>query len=186
MELEKIREQKKRMEEEFKRINNMHEDTESELVRMANDLQALNFSPGHQSEPTTPPEYRDQGYSSIFTNRNRFSSASLTSPPGLNRLSRSGSQLTSPPPETVQNGDSDKLPSKSVPASRRGSSDKFAQFLPESGIIGQRSLVKCVMATICLQYFVLSYRPIPLFVFHIFSTSELFIICMSNFVGANS
>ena len=142
-----MREQKKRMEEEFKKFNNMHEEREFEFVRMASDFQSLNFSPGHQSEPATPPEYRDPSYTSVYTNRNRFSSASLTSPPGLNnRLSRSGSQITSPPSEPAQqNGsDSDKLPSKSVPASRRGSSDKFAQYLPDSGIIGQRSTTKCV------------------------------------------
>ena len=112
-------------------------------MRMANDMQNLNFSPGHQSEPATPPEYKDARYSSGYPNRNRFSSSSLTSPPGLNkRLSRSGSQVTSPPSESNQpqeyETEADKLPSKSVPSSRRGSSDKFSQLLAESSVYGPR------------------------------------------------
>lgn len=147
LELERFREQKKRMEDDLKRLDNLAEQQESEFARMANDFQGVNFSPGYQSEPATPPEYRDPSFTSVYTNRNRFSSASLTSPMGLNnRLSLSGSQITSPPPEPAQqNGsDSDKLPSKSVPASRRGSSDKFAQYIPDTGIIGQRSTVMYV------------------------------------------
>ena len=110
----------------------------------------MSFSPGHQSEPATPPEYnRDMAYGSMYSSRHRFSSASLTSPPGLQqRLSRSGSQVASPPSESVHSrdfeNDGDKLPSKSVPASRRGSSDRFSQYLPDNGAFGQRPVAKCV------------------------------------------
>lgn len=95
----------------------MEQEQESELTRLSKDLHKMNLSPGYQSEPTTPPEYRDQAYytPSVFGSRNRYSSASLTSPPGLNRTSRSGSQVTSPPNELANNnGDGDKLPPQLV------------------------------------------------------------------------
>lgn len=120
---------------------------------MASDL---NLSPGHQSEPTTPPEYRDNGFPSMYSRQNRYSSSSLVSPPGLtNRLSRSGSQLTSPPVESVQgqNGDnSDKLPSKSVPGSRRGSTDRFSSYIPENNVIGQRPVTKYVFFHLIISF----------------------------------
>ena len=86
------------------------------------------FTSGHQSEPTTPPEY----YSSVHR-PNRYSSTSLTSPPGVHpRSSHSGSQLTSPQltspaaifarPLTSHAASS--IPSQSVPASRRGSDEE--------------------------------------------------------------
>ena len=113
---------------------------------MAQDLQGINLVAGYQSEPTTPPEYRDHVFSSGFPRPNRFSSSSLASPPGLNnRSSRSGSQLTSPPSEPVQgshdNGRSDKLPSKSVPGSRRGSNDKIIVYMPDNSTSEQRSTI---------------------------------------------
>ena len=75
-----------------------------ELEQMAQDLQKTSLNQGYQSEPTTPPEYRDQIFPSVFSSRNnRYSSSSLTSPPGLSsRSHRSGSQLTSPPSELAQ------------------------------------------------------------------------------------
>lgn len=78
-----------------------------------------------QSEPTTPPEYAD-AFPSIFSKPNRYSSASLTSPPGIvNRPSRATSQLTSPPFQyTRPFTSSSNLPSQSVPGSRRQSDDE--------------------------------------------------------------
>ena len=115
---------------------------------MATDLQGLHLSTGHQSEPTTPPEYRDHVFPSIYSRRNRYSSSSLVSPPGINnRLSRSGSQLTSPPADNAQaqaSEELDKLPSKSVPGSRRGSTDRISSYLPETGLSSQRSTAKYV------------------------------------------
>lgn len=105
---------------------------EQELAQMQEDLGRANsnhgITAGHQSEPTTPPEYRDSnsGFPSVFSRPNRYSASSLTSPPGLyNRSGRSGSQLTSPQsgimqPRTVLE---DKIPSKSVPGSRRNSDE---------------------------------------------------------------
>lgn len=76
---------------------------EQELAQMQEDIgrsnNNTNSTAGHQSEPTTPPEYREttSGFPSVFSRPNRYSTSSLTSTPGLyNRSSRSGSQLTSP------------------------------------------------------------------------------------------
>ena len=116
-----------------------------ELEEMTQDLRGVNIASGHQSEPTTPPEYRDQGYTSVYSRRNRYST-SLVSPPGLsaNRSLHSGSQLQSPPTETQQAqsdaSNADKLPSKSVPGSRRGSNDRITPYASEGSTFGQRSV----------------------------------------------
>lgn len=104
---------------------------EQELAQMQEDLGRNNNGnsiAGHQSEPTTPPEYREtnSGFPSVFSRPNRYSTSSLTSPPGLyNRPGRSGSQLTSPQSGIMQSRlvMDDKLPSKSVPGSRRNSDE---------------------------------------------------------------
>ena len=115
-----------------------------ELDRMTLDLERASYNAGHQSEPTTPPEYRDHAFPSVFARSNRYSSSSITSPPGLNtRSSRSGSQLTSPPSElaqTLHNSiNSDLLPSKSVPGSRRGSNDRASAYVPETNGTSRRN-----------------------------------------------
>lgn len=102
-----------------------------ELAQMEEEVGRLG---GHQSEPTTPPEYRDNsGFPSMFSRPNRYSMSSLTSPPGfLNRPARSGSQLTSPPSGRMQSrfGFDDatpampSMPSRSVPTTRRNSDDE--------------------------------------------------------------
>ena len=78
-----------------------------------------------QSEPTTPPEYAD-AFPSIFSKPNRYSSASLTSPPGIvNRPARAATQLTSPGFQYNRPFTSSaNLPSHSVPGSRRQSDDE--------------------------------------------------------------
>jgi hypothetical protein len=110
------------------RLDQQQRDEEKELARLAVDLGRY----GHQSEPTTPPEYRDSitGFPGVFSRPNRYSTSSLISPPGFfTRPGRSGSQLTSPPPGLLQSlGTSrfpfdDHLPSRSVPASRRNSDE---------------------------------------------------------------
>ncbi|KAL9134916.1 MAG: hypothetical protein Q9175_003903 [Cornicularia normoerica] len=115
-----------------------------ELDRMTLDLERASYNAGHQSEPTTPPEYRDHAFPSVFGRSNRYSSSSITSPPGLNtRSSRSGSQLTSPPSELAQtlhnSVNSDMLPSKSVPGSRRGSNDRASAYVPETNGTSRRN-----------------------------------------------
>lgn len=83
--------------------------------------------PGRQSEPTTPPEYREPpGFPSMFSRPNRYSTSSLASPPGIfNRPARSGSQLASPQAGILQPrfAFDDQLPSRSVPGSRRNSDE---------------------------------------------------------------
>lgn len=132
-----LREQRRRFEVEFELFNLQQAREEEELDQMAQDLRSVNLSSGHQSEPTTPPEYRDHGFPSVFSRNNRYSASSLASPPGLNsRPSRSGSQITSPPTEIAQtlhnHINSDTLPSKSVPGSRRGSTDRVSGYIPET------------------------------------------------------
>ena len=159
-ELETRREQRRQLDAHLEALDRQQGQEEEEYRQqvtemISGDAQGLNFSPGHQSEPTTPPEYRDQYRDQVYASmrsgrRNRYSYNSLVSPPTANnRLSRSGSQLTSPPSEPahmLQNGsDEDKLPSKSVPGSRRGSTDKFASYMPETSAIGRRSYIRYVM-----------------------------------------
>lgn len=137
-----LREQRRRFDAELEIFNMQQAKEKQELDQMAQELHRVNLSAGHQSEPTTPPEYRDHVYPSVFSRTNRYSSSSLTSPPGLNRTSRSGSQLTSPPSELAQtlhnHINSDTLPSRSVPGSRRGSSDRIAGYVPEMSTTTQR------------------------------------------------
>ena len=102
---------------------------ELELAQMQKDLgRNGNPSAGHQSEPTTPPEYREtsSGFPSVFSRPNRYSTSSIISPPGIyNRQGRSGSVLTSPQSSIMPSRQvmDDKLPSKSVPGSRRNSDE---------------------------------------------------------------
>lgn len=126
----------------MERLNLQTAREKQELDQMTQDMHRVNLAAGHQSEPTTPPEYRDQ-FQSVFSRNNRYSMSSLASPPGFNnRSSRSGSQLTSPPSEIAQtlhnHINSDTLPSKSVPGSRRGSNDRVSVYIPESLAAGQR------------------------------------------------
>lgn len=78
-----------------------------------------------QSEPTTPPEYHN-GFANNFSRPNRYSTASLTSPPGVaNRSNRASTHLTSPSGAFARtynvNHNNSNLPSQSVPGSRRQS-----------------------------------------------------------------
>lgn len=94
--------------------------TEDELHRLQSELNQLNVA-GHQSEPTTPPEYHQNG----FTRPNRLSLVSLTSPPSVTsmagpRSNRSSSQVVTSP---FQASASQQLPSMSVPGTRRNSDE---------------------------------------------------------------
>lgn len=104
----------------------------AEILRRMEFSTQYNLAPGHQSEPTTPPEYRESGFPSVLSRPNRYSSASIASPPGLtNRPSRSGSQMTSPPsdlnrmftPGAHISANISHIPSKSMPGSRRNSDE---------------------------------------------------------------
>ncbi|KAI1175725.1 ARM repeat-containing protein [Nemania sp. FL0916] len=120
LEYEKLREQKRRFEAEMQKLDQQQRELQE-------DLRPVLSLPGHQSEPTTPPEYRETntGFPTMFSRPNRYSMSSLISPPGIfNRPGRSGSLLTSPqsgimPPRYHD----DALPYRSVPATRRNSDE---------------------------------------------------------------
>ncbi|ROT42456.1 ARM repeat-containing protein [Sodiomyces alkalinus F11] len=123
-EYERLREQRRRFELEMQKLEQAQRREELELAKMQDDLTRQ----GHQSEPTTPPEYHDSsGFPSMFSRPNRYSMSSLISPPGLfNRPARSGSLLTSPPSNILSSRMpfEDHLPSRSVPITRRNSDDE--------------------------------------------------------------
>ncbi|EON61784.1 hypothetical protein W97_01001 [Coniosporium apollinis CBS 100218] len=126
LEFEFLREQRRRFAAEMQLIDLQSKREEDEMHRLAQDLSHIRTS-GHQSEPTTPPEYRDNGFPSAFSRPSRFSSASMTSPPGSsflsNRPSRAGSQVTSPP-QAYKTQPISHISSKSMPGSRRNSDEE--------------------------------------------------------------
>ncbi|KAK0651430.1 armadillo-type protein [Cercophora newfieldiana] len=127
MDYERLREHKRRFEAEIHKLDAQQRLEERELALMQEDLNVGRYG-GHQSEPTTPPEYREtsSGFPTMFSRPNRYSTSSLTSPPGLfNRPGRSGSQLASPQSGIMQSrfAFDDQLPSRSVPGSRRNSDE---------------------------------------------------------------
>lgn len=92
---------------------------EDVLQHQINEIGTYN---GHQSEPTTPPEYHDNGFPTSLSRPNRYS-ATITSPTNgrpanVNRPSRSGSQAFTYQSTASHN------PSKSVPGSRRNSDEE--------------------------------------------------------------
>lgn len=131
IEYERLREQKRRFEAEMQKLDQQQRREEKELAQMQEDLGRFGGPsplPGRQSEPTTPPEYREtsSGFPTMFSRPNRYSTSSLTSPPGLyTRPGRSGSQLASPQSGIIQSqfAYDDQLPSRSVPGSRRNSDE---------------------------------------------------------------
>jgi hypothetical protein len=129
MEYERIREQRRRFELEMQKLDQQQRREAQELAQMEEEIGRIG---GHQSEPTTPPEYRDSsGFPSMFSRPNRYSMSSLASPPGIiTRPGRSGSQLASPPSGMMQTryAFEDQIPadvpSRSVPTTRRNSDDE--------------------------------------------------------------
>lgn len=104
---------------------------EEDMHRLRSDLGNYHAGAGHQSEPTTPPDYRETGFPSALSRPNRFSASGIMSPPGLiNRPSRAGSQVTSPPVERARayQALTSAHPSQSVPGSRRDSEDEDDQY----------------------------------------------------------
>ncbi|KIX94095.1 uncharacterized protein Z520_10121 [Fonsecaea multimorphosa CBS 102226] len=107
--------------------------TTQDLERISTRVNRISLN-GPVSEPTTPPEYAESGFSNRFSRSSRLSMNSIISPPGLSkRVSQSSSQVTSPPPNRLSgNGmytQSQKPSAKSVPGSRRGSDED--EYYPE-------------------------------------------------------
>ena len=109
--------------------------TVPELETISRKINRISLN-GAVSEPTTPPEYAESGFSR-FSRTSRLSMNSLASPPGLSkRVSQASSQITSPPGSRLSGigsfASTQKPPAKSMPGSRRGSDEEedFAEDLP--------------------------------------------------------
>ncbi|KAI0860303.1 ARM repeat-containing protein [Xylaria cubensis] len=124
LEYEKLREQKRRFEAEMMKLDQQQRELQEDLRP---DLRPVFGLTGHQSEPTTPPEYRETstGFPTMFSRPNRYSMSSLVSPPGFQtRPGRSGSLLTSPQSNIIPSRyQDDPLSYRSVPTTRRNSDD---------------------------------------------------------------
>ncbi|KAF2085772.1 ARM repeat-containing protein, partial [Saccharata proteae CBS 121410] len=134
LEYEYMKEQRRRFEAEMELFDLQFRSKESEITGLSQEFKG-HF--GHQSEPTTPPEYRgDQGsgFPSAFSRPSRYS---ITSPPSSHtsgttaRASRSGSMVA---PATPSGGH----PSKSVPGSRRGSDHESSPYAYNAGTMNAR------------------------------------------------
>ncbi|RAL02399.1 putative RNA-binding protein [Aspergillus ibericus CBS 121593] len=119
--IESMREQRRRFEEDMKLLDLQHEKERQEMDQIALDLAKAGLS-GPVSEPTTPPEYRENAFPA-FTRPTRFSTSSVTSSPGFFNVF-APTQVTTPPSQV--NHSSAQTPTNrfsvhSVPGSRRNS-----------------------------------------------------------------
>ncbi|KAF5866130.1 hypothetical protein ETB97_000664 [Aspergillus alliaceus] len=120
--IEYMREQKRRFEEDMKLLDKEHEKERLEMDRIAKDLAKAGIS-GPVSEPTTPPEYRENSFSGGFTRPTRFSTSSVTSSPGFFNVF-APSQATTPQGQVNQASaqtPTNRFSVHSVPGSRRNS-----------------------------------------------------------------
>lgn len=119
--IEYMREQKRRFEEDMKLLDLQHEREQLEMNQLAKDLAKAGIS-GPSSEPTTPPESRENGFPSAFSRPTRFSTSSVTSSPGFFNVF--ASSVTSPPSQ-MNHDSAQTTPNRfavhSVPGSRRNS-----------------------------------------------------------------
>jgi hypothetical protein len=123
-EYERLLSQKRRFELEMAKLDQAQRREEQELAQMQEDLA---FGTGHQSEPTTPPEYRETttGFPTLLSRPNRYSTSSILSPPGLFSRGVSGGALASPQATAMAQTRfalDDQLPLRMQP-SRRDSDD---------------------------------------------------------------
>ncbi|KAH8431887.1 putative RNA-binding protein [Aspergillus melleus] len=120
--IEYMREQKRRFEEDMKLLDLQHEKEKLEMDQLAQRLAKAGIS-GPASEPTTPPETRENGFPGGFTRPTRFSTSSVTSSPGFFNVF-APSQVTSPPGQadnTASHTSANRFSVHSVPGSRRNS-----------------------------------------------------------------
>ncbi|KAL2821745.1 hypothetical protein BDW59DRAFT_174097 [Aspergillus cavernicola] len=119
--IEYMREQKRRFEEDMKLLDLQHEREQLEMNKLAKDLAKAGIS-GPSSEPTTPPEHRENGFPGAFSRPTRFSTSSVTSSPGFfnvfaSSVASPSSQVNQEPAQTPTN----RFAVHSVPGSRRNS-----------------------------------------------------------------
>lgn len=115
----------------MKLLDLQQEKEKQEMDQLARDLAQAGLS-GPVSEPTTPPEYRDSGFPSVFSRPTRFSTSSVTSSPGIFNIF--SPQVTSPTatqskPSSVQTPNN-RFSVQSVPGSRRNSEED--EYFPDS------------------------------------------------------
>lgn len=129
-----IREQKRVAEAQLKMLELQEESLKAggnskDLESISKRFNRVSLNSGPVSEPTTPPEHSESGYSSRVSRSSRYSMTNIMSPPGLsNRFSQSSSHITSPPSTHLSlngmYGQTQKPPAKSMPGSRRGSDEE--------------------------------------------------------------
>ncbi|OAT01602.1 RNA-binding protein [Blastomyces dermatitidis ER-3] len=125
--IEYMREQRKRFEADMKLLDLQQEKERQELDQMARDLANANSSlAGAVSEPTTPPEYRDNGFPTAFSRPTRFSTSSATAPGVFNLFGPS--QVVSPTGQAksvISTAPSQASAPQSLLGSRRNSEEEY-------------------------------------------------------------
>lgn len=110
----------------MKLLDLQHEREKQEMDQLARDLAQAGLS-GPVSEPTTPPEYRESGFPTVFSRPTRFSTSSVTSSPGIFNVF-APSQVTSPQSNQARSSaaqtPNNRFSVQSVPGSRRNSEEE--------------------------------------------------------------
>lgn len=108
-------------------MNNGNGNGNQDIDRFVSGFNRMSLN-GPVSEPTTPPDYSEDAFSSRYSRSSRVSMSNITSPPGLSkRTSQTSSKITSPPGNRVSTSglySSHRQSTKSMPGSRRGSDEE--------------------------------------------------------------
>ncbi|OAX77995.1 hypothetical protein ACJ72_07700, partial [Emergomyces africanus] len=125
--IEYMREQRKRFEADMKLLDLQQEKERQELDQMARDLANANSSlAGVVSEPTTPPEYRENGFPTVFSRPTRFSTSSATAPGVFNLFGPSQViSSTGQAKSTISTAPSQASAPHSMLGSRRNSEEEY-------------------------------------------------------------
>lgn len=98
-----------------------------DVDRLSNGFNRISLN-GPVSEPTTPPDYPEDVFSTRYSRSGRVSLSNVASPPGLmRRTSQASSKVTSPPNNRSSNPglySTHRQSTKSMPGSRRGSDEE--------------------------------------------------------------
>lgn len=104
-------------------MSNGHQD----MDRFAGGFQRMSLN-GPVSEPTTPPDYAEDVFSTRYSRSTRLSMSNITSPPGLSkRTSAASTKILSPPGNRMSMSglySTHRQSTKSMPGSRRGSDEE--------------------------------------------------------------
>lgn len=128
----KAQEQLALLDEKERRLQLHSASTSPEVDRFAGSFNRMSLN-GPVSEPTTPPEYVEDLFSSRHSRGSRMSIGNITSPPGLSRrTSQTSSKVTSPPGNRASTSalySTHRQSTKSMPGSRRGSDEEEEDYL---------------------------------------------------------